>query len=202
MTKEQCTLVMDQEVRKFIEKMATYSGKKHPSIGKDEFISIGNEAACVYSMDYDKTSGVPFLLYIRKFIVLKMVMRIREDVYGIHRENNEYVCTDVQMIEEMKFSRDETDKENKVSNEEKLSWMVENLDDERRAKWERLEPLIGCLTEEERELILIRFGFLDNHGEAMREYMKKHNIKKTVFYERAEVVVQKMRTLASKEIDY
>jgi len=198
MTKEHRALVMDKEVQQFIKKEAAYLGRKHLSIGEKEFKSIGNEAACLNSVGYDKKSGVPFLLYIRKYVILEMVQRIRRDVYGIHYENNEYVCTDVQMIEEMKFGRTESDKENKVSNEEKLSWMVENLDDERRAQWERIEPLIGCLTEEEKELIYIRFGFFDNHGEALREYMKKHNIKKTVFYERSEAVVLKMRALATK----
>jgi len=198
MNEEHCALVLDQEVRQFIEKMATYSGKKHPSIGKKEFMSIGYEAACVNSIGYDKNSGVPFLLYIRKFVILEMVQRIRRDVYGIHYENNEYVCADLLMINEMKFDKNDGLKENNFSKEDKLDFLLFDLNDDRKAIWDRLEPLMGCLTEEERELILIRFGFFDNHGESQKEYMKKHNIKKTAFYERADAIVLKMRTLATK----
>jgi len=197
MTKELRALVTSEEVQQFINKEADYLGKKHASIGKKEFMSIGNEAACIYSVGYEKESGVPFLLYIRKFIILKMITRIREDVYGIHRENNDYVCTDVRLIEEMEFGRSKSDKENQVSNDEKLSLLVENLDDERKAKWEVLEPLIGSLTDAEKEMLFVRFGFFDNHGEALRDYLKKHKMSKPVFYRKAEAVVQKMRDLAN-----
>jgi len=199
MTKGHCALVTSEEVRQFIDKNATYLGEKHASIGKKEFISIGNEAACVYSVGYDKNSGVPFLLYIRKFIILKMITRIREDVYGMHRENNEFVFADVESVEDIKFGRSESDRENQVSNDEKLSRMIENLDEEHKAKWEILEPLLGILTEEEKEMIFVRFGFFDNHGEALKEYLKKHKMSKPVFYRKAEAAVQKMRDLANKD---
>jgi len=198
MTKEHCALVMDKEVQQFIKKEASYLGRKHPSIGEEEFKSIGNEAACLNSVGYDKENGVPFLLYIRKYVILEMVQRIRKDVYGIHYENNAYVCTDVQMIEDIKFGRNESDKENEVSNDEKLSILMEDLDDESRAKWKILEPLIDGLTDEEKEIVFVRFGFFDNHGEALEEYLKKHKMSKPVFYRKAEAAVQKMRDLANK----
>jgi len=198
MTEEHCALVMAQEVQQFIEKMATDSGRKHPSIGKKEFIAIGNEAACLNSVGYDKNSGVPFLLYIRKYVILEMAQRIRRDVYGIHYEKNRYVCTDIQMIEEMRFGRSDGDKENQVSDDEKLSLLIENLDDDRKAKWEILEPLLESLTDDEREMVYVRFGFFDNHGEALKEYLAKHKMSKPVFYRKAEAIVQKMRDLANK----
>lgn len=195
MTKAQCELVTDKAVLNFIRKEAKIRGKKHPSIGEDEFYSIGMETICVWAMKFVPKEGVSFLEYIKKYVPCEMNQRIRKDVYGVCQDKNEISHIDVVMIEEINLG-DSGGDDDDLTFEEKLSLLVDDMDDDRKAKWERLEPLMECLTAEEREIVMIRYGFFDNHGETARRYMKKHKLKKTAFYDRAEAAVMKMRSYA------
>lgn len=196
MTKAQRELVTAEAVLNFIRKEAKINGRKHPSIGEDEFYSIGLETACIGAMAFlQKTEETTFLEYIKKYVSLEMKQRIRKDVFGVHRERNGIIWSDVVMIEELNLGDSNSDDDDPTF-EEKLSLLVDDMDDDRKAKWERLEPLMECLTAEEREIVLIRYGFFDNHGETARRYMKKHKLKKTAFYDRAEAAVMKMRSYA------
>jgi len=197
MTKAQCALVTSKEVTDFIRQEADRYGVKHPSIGKDEFYSIGLETACLNAMNFNPKEGKTFLHFITKYVIFEMRQRVRRDVYGIHQENNKTICTNVEMIEEIKLQK-RSSEGIYVSNDEKLSVLIENMDDDRKAKWDILEPLLGRLNDEERELVMTRFGFFDNHGEAAREYMKQHKIGKTAFYQKSDVIVQKLKTFAQE----
>jgi len=197
MTKEQCALVTSDEVTQFIRCEAKRYGIKHPSIGEDEFYSIGLETACLNAMNFNPKEGKTFLHYITKYVIFEMRQRVRRDVYGIRQENNKIICTDVTMIEEIKLKKS-SGEVIYATTDEKLSFLIDDMDKDSREKWNILEPLLGRLTDEERELVMTRFGFFDNHGEATREYMKKHKMSKTTFYDKSDAIVKKLRAFAQE----
>lgn len=192
MTKEQCALATDADVLNFVKKEAKIRGAKHPSIGEEEFYSIGLETVCLCSMKFVPKEMNSFIDYIKKCVPFEMNQRIRKDVYGVCQDKNEISHIDVVMIEELVLGKSEKE-EDDISFDERLSALIRETGDDHRAKWEHLETLLNHLTAEEREIVLIRYGFFDNHGDAATEYMKKHKMKKTTFYNKAEAAVMKMR---------
>lgn len=195
LTKEQCALVTDKDVHKFIKRIAERYGEKHPSIGKDGFYSIGVETVTKFVGGFNPKKEKSFLNYISKFIVCEMRQYIRKEVYGIHQENNDVSYNNVVMIEEMKLGN-QSDDGDELSADEKLAVCIADASDEQMQIWDRLEPLLDELSDDERELILVRYGFYDNQGETIEEYIKKHGVKNCTFYRKAQAVLLKLQGFA------
>lgn len=195
LTKEQCALVTDKDVRKFINRIAKHYGEKHPSIGKDEFYSIGVEIVTRFVGGFNPKKEKSFLKYVSKYIVCEMRQYIRREVFGIHQENNDISYNNVVMIEEMKLGI-KGDDGDELSADEKLAMCIADASEEQMQIWDRLEPLLDELSDDERELILVRYGFFDNQGETIAEYIKKHGIDACTFYRKAQAVLLKLQKFA------
>lgn len=195
LTKEQCALVTNKDVQKFIRRIADRYGEMHPSVGKDEFYSIGVETVIRFVGGFDPNKEKSFMKYICKFIVGEMRQHIRKEVLGIHQEMNDISYSKVVMIEEMKLGKVGDDEE-ELSADEKLAMLIADASDEQMRIWDRLEPLLDNLSDDERELILVRYGFYDNQGETIEEYIKKHDMQSCVFYRKAQAVLLKLQGFA------
>jgi len=195
LTKEQSTLVSDKDVLDFINRVAKHFGKKNPSVGAKEFYSIGVETAIRYVGGYDAKKGKPFLHYISKYIVCEMRQYVRQEVYDIHQEDKKISCSKVVLIEQMNLRGGRKGDEYYTA-EEKLGMLVPDQDDERKKAWDILEPLLAQLSEEERELILTRYGFFDNQGETIKEYVRKHGMDTCTFYRKARAILLKLQRIA------
>jgi len=197
MTKAQCELVTDAEVTNYISIIATMFGNKYRSVGYDEFYAIGMAAACEQAMRFNPGKDVTFITYITPYIVGEMIYHVRKFVNGMYHDKKERFFSEICSIEE--FKRGGRDDKDTINTEELLSAELINEDERQDRIHEQIESILSKLTVEEREIIMIRYGFMDNHGLAVEEYMKKHKIKKSVFYERAKIVEKKMVWLAQEQ---
>jgi len=197
MTKAQGQLVTDPNVTTYIKGLAILFGSKYKSVGVDEFYSIGIAAACEEAMRYKRNSDATFITYITVYVVGAMVRYVQKYVDGMYLDKQERFFANICSIEE--FKRGGRDDKETINTEEILSAEFIDEDERQDLIHERVESILSKLTVEEREIITIRYGYLDNHGEAVEEYMKKHKIRKSVFYERAKVVEKKMVALAEEQ---
>jgi len=190
MTKAQGLLVTDPNVTSYIESLATYFGRKYKSVGVDEFYSIGIAAACEEAMRYKRNSGATFITYITVYVVGAMVRYIRKYVDGMYLDKQERFFAEICSIEE--FKRGGRNDKETINTEEILSAELIDEDERQDRIHERVESILSQLTAEERELIMIRYGFMDNHGEAIDKYVKKHKMSLPTFYRKAEAIEVKM----------
>lgn len=188
----------DKEVLDFIKRVSAHYGKKHPSVGSDEFYAIGEEIMVRYVREYDAKQCKSFLNFISKYIVCEMLQHIRQFVYGIHQENNETTCTNVLSIEEMNLNgRKEGD--DYYTAEERLGMLVNDMDEEKKRIWDILEPLLDTLSDDERKLIMTRYGICDNDGETIDEYLEEHEMESCTFYRKAQAILLKLQMAARGE---
>lgn len=198
MTKAQCDLVTDKDVVNYIKSMATRMGNKYRSVGSDEFYSIGIAAACEQAMRYNPKRDVQFSTYITVYVNGAMARFVQKYVEGMYLDKQERFFASIISIEEMGIANDDDDT---CNGENMLSAnMIDDDDREDRIK-ERIDAILEKLSPDEREVITARYGFTDNNGEAVEEYIRKHNIRRSTFYGKANAVELKMMKLA-KNLKY
>jgi len=196
MTKAQCKLVTDAEVTNYIAIIATIFGNKYKSVGYDEFNAIGLAAACHQAMRYIPDKDATFITYITPYVVGEMIYHVRKFVEGMYHDKKEMFFSEICSIEEFKHCG--RDGKETVNTEEILSAEFIDEDERQDRIHERVEYVMSQLTAEERELIMIRYGFMDNHGEAIDEYIEKHKMSLPTFYRKAETIKVKMTKISKK----
>lgn len=197
MTKAQCALVTDKDVVNYIKSIATRFGNKYKSVGYDEFYSVGIAAVCEQAIRYNPQKDASFTTYITIYVNGAMARYVQKYVDGMFIDKQERFFASIFSIEELAWGG-EDDNQSICSEELLSSKAIDEEEFQNRIK-ERVDSILERLTPDECELIAARFGFTDNHGDAVDEYMQKHNIGKTVFYSRAEAAVMKMRKFAQEK---
>ena len=192
MTKEQCDLVTSDEVKRCVESIARRFGNKYKSVGMQEFYAEAMKAACEASMRYDPSKyEAKFLTFMMLYVIGDLVFYVYKFVFNGFIENKRWVFPDVVMIEELGLQRDDDDD---ISADDRLFALSIHCDEEERleAIAERMEAATECITAEEHELLLVRFGFYDNHGLAINRYLVEHKMSLPTLYRKANLIVTKI----------
>ncbi|MCQ2330038.1 MAG: hypothetical protein MJZ93_05740 [Paludibacteraceae bacterium] len=196
MTKAQCELVTSDEVVNYIKSIARKYGNKYKSVGYDEFFSIGMAAACERAMHYKQNDKASFLTFMALYANGEMAYFVQKYVGGMYLDKQERFFASIVSIEEM--GRGDADDDDSQRCEDIISFEMINRQEQQELLQDRIDNVMEMLTPDECELIAARFGFTDNHGVAAANYMLKHKIGKSTFYQKAEAVLNKVRTVLNK----